>query len=126
MADGDAGPDPPVVVTPSEDCDVLAALDDFTILGTTGGYLGPDKFIAFVDGAEQGTIQRNLLGDKGPLAIVLLVILGGLALNLTPCVLPLIPINIAIIGAGAQSGSRARGFALGGPYGFAMAAVYGG
>ena len=41
------------------------------------------------------------------------MIVGGLGLNLTPCVLPLIPINIAIIGAGAQAGSRARGLALG-------------
>ena len=50
---------------------------------------------------------------RGPLAILLLVLLGGLALNLTPCVLPMIPINLAIIGAGAQAGSRGRGFLLG-------------
>ena len=54
---------------------------------------------------------------RGPLAILLLVFLGGLALNLTPCVLPMIPINLAIIGAGAQAGSRGRGFLLGGAYG---------
>ena len=59
------------------------------------------------------------------LAILLLVLLGGLALNLTPCVLPMIPINLAIIGAGAQAGSRARGFFLGATYGAAMALVYG-
>ena len=41
------------------------------------------------------------------------MLLGGLALNLTPCVLPMIPINLAIIGAGAQAGSRQRGFLLG-------------
>ena len=51
--------------------------------------------------------------------------LGGLALNLTPCVLPMIPINLAIIGAGAQAGSRSRGFLLGSAYGAAMALVYG-
>ena len=51
--------------------------------------------------------------------------LGGLALNLTPCVLPMIPINLAIIGAGAQAGSRRRGFLLGSTYGVAMAVVYG-
>ena len=51
--------------------------------------------------------------------------LGGLALNLTPCVLPMIPINLAIIGAGAQAGSRGRGFLLGSVYGAAMAIVYG-
>jgi thiol:disulfide interchange protein len=62
---------------------------------------------------------------RGPLAILLLVFLGGLALNLTPCVLPMIPINLAIIGAGAQAGSRGKGFALGGVYGAAMALVYG-
>ena len=44
---------------------------------------------------------------RGPLAILLLVFLGGLALNLTPCVLPMIPINLAIIGAGAQARVRA-------------------
>ena len=57
--------------------------------------------------------------------ILLLVLVGGLALNLTPCVLPMIPINLAIIGAGAQAGSRKRGFLLGLAYGAAMALVYG-
>jgi thiol:disulfide interchange protein len=58
--------------------------------------------------------------------MVLAILLGGLALNLTPCVLPMIPINIAIIGAGAQGGSRARGFAMGGLYGLGIALAYGG
>ena len=62
---------------------------------------------------------------RGPLAILLLVLVGGLALNLTPCVLPMIPINLAIIGAGAQAQSRGRGFLLGSAYGAAMALVYG-
>jgi thiol:disulfide interchange protein len=37
----------------------------------------------------------------------------------------MIPVNLAIIGAGAQSGSRARGFGLGAAYGAAIALVYG-
>jgi thiol:disulfide interchange protein len=53
------------------------------------------------------------------------VFLGGLALNLTPCVLPMIPVNLAIIGAGAQRSKRSRGFLLGAVYGGAMALVYG-
>ncbi|MHC4415402.1 MAG: protein-disulfide reductase DsbD family protein [Planctomycetota bacterium] len=114
-----------IAVTPAGDCDVMVELEDFAVLGTTGGYLSSSKFIEFIDGAETGTVARNLLEGKGPLVIVLLVVLGGLALNLTPCVLPLIPINLAIIGAGAQAGSRARGFALGGTYGLAMATAYG-
>ncbi len=48
--------------------------------------------------------QKGLFDGRGPLAILLIVLLGGLALNLTPCVLPMIPINLAIIGAGAQAG----------------------
>jgi len=54
-----------------------------------------------------------------------IAMLGGLLLNLTPCVLPMIPINLAIIGAGTQAGRRQRGFLLGATYGAAMAIVYG-
>ena len=65
--------------------------------------------------------QQGLFEGRGPLAILLIVFLGGLALNLTPCVLPMIPINLAIIGAGRAAGSRGRGFWLGRGYGGAMA-----
>jgi len=67
----------------------------------------------------------GLFDGRGPLAILLIVLVGGLALNLTPCVLPMIPINLAIIGAGTRAGSRRRGLLLGGVYGLAMALVYG-
>jgi len=106
--------------------DALAQLADFDVLSTTGGYLGSHAFLAFVHNAEQGIKEKGLFEGRGPLAILLIVFLGGLALNLTPCVLPMIPINLAIIGAGAQAGSRARGFLLGSAYGGAMAIVYGG
>ena len=105
--------------------DEIAALDPFTVMGSTSGYLGSEDFLSFVHDAENGVQQKGLFEGRGPLAILLIVLVGGLALNLTPCVLPLIPINLAIIGAGAQAGSRTRGFLLGGVYGAAMAAVYG-
>jgi thiol:disulfide interchange protein DsbD len=105
--------------------DGVARLDKFTVLGTTGGYMGAPAFLEFVHNAENGVRQRSLFEGRGPLAILLLVLVGGLALNLTPCVLPMIPINLAIIGAGSQAGSRGRGFLLGGTYGAAMALVYG-
>ena len=54
-----------------------------------------------------------------------LIILGGLGLNLTPCVLPLIPINLAIIGAGKAAHSRREGFLNGAAYGLGMALAYG-
>ena len=121
---------PPAFATPAAtpaaaSGDGLAALETFTVVATTGGYLGTTDFMSFVSNAEAGIAETGLFEGRGPIAILLLVLLGGLALNLTPCVLPMIPINLAIIGAGAQAGSRQRGFLLGLTYGGAMAFVYG-
>jgi cytochrome c biogenesis protein CcdA len=103
----------------------VAMLDAFTVRGSTAGYLGTGAFLEFIRDAEAGVRRKGMLEGRGPLAILLIVLLGGLALNLTPCVLPMIPINLAIIGAGARAGSRGRGFFLGAAYGGAMAFVYG-
>ncbi len=122
-AAGDAPPE--AAETASEDWQALAG--EFTVTGRNSGYMGSDAFIEWVEGVESGVVDSSLnaFAGKSALAIVVLTLLGGLALNLTPCVLPLIPINLAIIGAGAQAGSRRRGFALGGVYGLAIALVYG-
>jgi thiol:disulfide interchange protein DsbD len=109
----------------SNSVEATALLDKFTVLGTTGGYQGSSDFLKFISNAETGVKERGLFEGRGPLAILLIVLIGGLALNLTPCVLPMIPINLAIIGAGAQASSRSRGFWLGLAYGGAMAIVYG-
>ena len=103
----------------------MQKLDNFLVLATTGGYVGSEDFLQFIRDAEQGVASKGLFDGRGPLAILLIILLGGLALNLTPCVLPMIPINLAIIGAGAQAGTRRRGFLLGSTYGAAMAFVYG-
>lgn len=103
----------------------LKRLDNFAVRATTGGYLGSDDFLQFVRDAEQGVTSKGLFDGRGPLAILLIVLAGGLALNLTPCVFPMIPITLAVIGAGAQAGTRRRGFLLGSTYGGAMALVYG-
>jgi thiol:disulfide interchange protein DsbD len=128
-APGAAAADPPVEPALADggagSGDPLTALGGFTVLGSTGGYLGTRDFIQFVRDAESGVQQRGMFEGQGPLVILALVLIGGLALNLTPCVLPMIPINLAIIGAGAQAGSRMRGFLLGATYGGAMAVVYG-
>jgi thiol:disulfide interchange protein len=110
---------------PVDDADVLARLDRFMVAATTGGYLNEEQFIEFIRRAESGEVERGWFEGRGPLAILALILIGGLALNLTPCVLPMIPINLAIIGAGARAGSRLRGFSLGSAYGLAMALVYG-
>jgi thioredoxin:protein disulfide reductase len=119
-----AAPAPSPAVTPPTRDDV-SLLADFDVAATEGGYMSASKFLSFIRNAEAGVKPRGMFEGRGPLAILLLVLVGGLALNLTPCVLPMIPINLAIIGAGAQAQSRARGFLLGSAYGGAMAFVYG-
>jgi thiol:disulfide interchange protein len=118
-------PVPAVPFIPGATGDNLGRLDNFTVVATTGGYLPSDDFLQFISDAEAGVVNKGWFDGRGPLAILLIVLLGGLALNLTPCVLPMIPINLAIIGAGANAGSRQRGFLLGSVYGGAMALVYG-
>ena len=125
---GSAPPAPveaPIATAPSGNDDGIAQLKNFEVVATDVGYRTVDEFLTFVKNAENGVKEQGLFEGRGPLAILLLVFLGGLALNLTPCVLPMIPINLAIIGAGAKAGSRTRGFLLGGVYGAAMALVYG-
>ena len=117
---------PAVVVAPVLTAgDPLALIDQFTLAGGTGGYLGREDFLGFIQDAEAGVVQTGWFEGRGLFAILFIVLIGGLALNLTPCVLPMIPINLAIIGAGAQAGSRRRGLLLGSAYGAAMAVVYG-
>ncbi len=119
-------PGAPVGAAGAPDADAIARLSGFTQAGeTAGGYMSSTEFLRWLHNAENGVKERGLFEGRGPLAILLIVFLGGLALNLTPCVLPMIPINLAIIGAGSQAGSRGRGFLLGGAYGAAMAVVYG-
>jgi cytochrome c biogenesis protein CcdA/thiol-disulfide isomerase/thioredoxin len=116
----------PAAASAGEDgASVLARLDNFSVVATTAGYMGTGDFLQFIGDAESGVTRKGWFEDRGALAILLIVLVGGLALNLTPCVLPMIPINLAIIGAGARSGSRSRGFLLGATYGAAMAVVYG-
>lgn len=106
-----------------------AILEGFSTRAKGTGYMPPEEFIAFLDsgaaGKEEDTLS-GLMAKRGLLFMILAVLLGGLALNLTPCVLPMIPVNLAIIGAGAGRGSRLRGALLGGLYGFGIALVYGG
>jgi thiol:disulfide interchange protein DsbD len=116
---------PSATGTPGTVREPSAALDRFTTLSVGAGYLGTDDFLKFIRDAETGVSQKGWFDGRGAAAIFLIVLVGGLTLNLTPCVLPMIPINLAIIGAGAQAGSRKRGFLLGATYGGAMALVYG-
>ena len=75
------------------------------------GYMRAEEFIAFLEGKEV-----DLLAGYGIWATLLLVLFGGLAMNLTPCVLPMVPINLMIIGRSAKRGAA---------YGLGIAIAYG-
>ena len=115
------------------------------LVATRAGFVGTEEFLAFLneageanpgesdpsgtvtpfDAADDSYIQRAF--NSGGLVLALIAcILLGITLNLTPCVLPMIPVNIAIIGAGSAAGSRGRGMLLGAVYGLGITLAYGG
>ncbi|MFA5204550.1 MAG: protein-disulfide reductase DsbD domain-containing protein [Lentisphaeria bacterium] len=109
--------------------DWATAAATFQVAARASGYLEAKPFLAFLDqaraggertGAEPGLERLTLW------ALLLAVLAGGLALNLTPCVLPMIPVTLAIIGAGARAGGpRRHGFLVGTAYGAGLTLAYG-
>ncbi|MDR0993423.1 MAG: hypothetical protein LBN38_02495, partial [Verrucomicrobiota bacterium] len=101
------------------------------------GYADADDFLRFLHDAPEPlrtpSAWRQFLDDPtafqrqhGLGLSLLLTFLGGFLLNLTPCVLPMIPVNLLLIGAGASSQrSRASRVAAGSVYGLGMALAYG-
>lgn len=77
------------------------------------GYMGVEEFLAFL--ARSGNSADALAGLSigGAFAAA---IAGGLAMNLTPCVLPMIPVNLMVIGKSAKRGAL---------YGVGMMLAYG-
>lgn len=77
------------------------------------GYMTPVEFRGFLHGKKSPGESLEEL----PLAMVFLfVLLGGLVMNLTPCVLPLVPVSLVLVG---------RGGARGAAYGLGMTLAYG-
>lgn len=63
------------------------------------------------------------ISEKGLATALVLIFLGGLALNLTPCVYPLIPITVSFFGA-QTSGSKAQSIFMGVFYALGMSITY--
>jgi thiol:disulfide interchange protein len=121
---------PAVQTAQGEKAGYKALADSFVIRHTASGSMDKAQFNKFLDSASKdenapkGGIE-GFLEKWGLLITIPFIILLGIGLNLTPCVLPMIPINLAIIGAGVKAGSKGQGFFLGGIYGLGMALAYG-
>jgi thiol:disulfide interchange protein len=105
------------------------AVRGFTVTGRQTGYLNPADFTAFLDQSVSGRGPTDdplvRFRNLGVAATLLVIVLGGFLLNFTPCVLPMIPINLAIIGAGSKARTRTEGFRNGTLYGLGIALAYG-
>ena len=77
------------------------------------GFMDPSEFKAFLAGEPTAA---DMLGKASVVMVFLLVLLGGLLMNLTPCVLPLMPVSLALVGRGVHRGAA---------YGFGMTLAYG-
>ena len=75
------------------------------------GYMPPERFLAFLDGVEQSSLLPASFWIL-PFALLL----AGLAMNLTPCVLPMVPVNLIVVGKSWRRGLL---------YGLGMALAYG-
>ena len=75
------------------------------------GYMAPDAFISFLGGGEAHAALPASMA-----ALPFFLLLAGLAMNLTPCVLPIIPVNLIVIGKSWRRGLL---------YGLGMAITYG-
>ena len=74
------------------------------------GFMDADAFLAFLKGAEPAALPTSVW------LLVLTLLAAGVAMNLTPCVLPMIPVNLIVIGQSARRGLL---------YGVGIAVAYG-
>ncbi|MGE5401341.1 MAG: protein-disulfide reductase DsbD [Ignavibacteriales bacterium] len=75
------------------------------------------------NGGSESVTVTDKLASNGLFLSLLIVFLGGLALNLTPCVYPLVPITIGYFG-GQSEGKTSKLFFLGALYVLGMALTY--
>ena len=95
-----------------------ATVSEEKAIRMTQGYLPSEMFVRWLKGGEEpaDALSASRSGPFALGAVLLLILLGGLAMNLTPCVLPMIPINLIVIGQSAKRGAA---------YGLGIAVAYG-
>lgn len=107
----DLGPVEEAVSAPAEVAELDAnPLPARLIMGTRT----PEEFVAFLEGREAA--DAIPLADKSLWLVLLIALAGGFLMNLTPCILPMMPINLMIIGRSAMRGAL---------YGLGLAVAYG-
>ena len=107
-------------------------LPDHTVVKKGFGFMDKEKFLTFLPESIENAVmasagtaaEQSMFDGKSAVAVLFLTFLGGIALNLTPCVLPMIPINLSIIGA-AQNKSRLHGILRAAIYAFGMVVACG-
>jgi len=82
----------------------------------------PQNFIPLSAAPPQGTVATTFARSGMPLTLLVLFVLG-MALNLTPCVFPMIPITIGFF-AMQSDGRRSRRFALSAFYVLGIVIMY--
>ena len=97
-------------------------MPDYTIVKSASGYMGPEEFTKFLAEADAGIMKEA--ETRSLIAMLIMALAGGLLLNLTPCVLPLIPVNLAIIGGFGTDNKRGKLYG-GLIYGCGIALTYG-
>ncbi|MCD6379005.1 protein-disulfide reductase DsbD [bacterium] len=87
----------------------MGGISDNSSEGKNQGEIG----IATQKQKENKESVSEMIEKRGILLSLLIIFLGGLALNLTPCIYPLIPITISFFGGQAEGkGSKALGLSL--------------
>ncbi len=127
---------------------IKSLLNDFTISKNASGVMSTKEMLNFLNIASKKQIMSvaqdakekkiTLLKDeannnelvvklrsKSMIVMMILIFLGGLVLNFTPCVLPLIPVNLAVIGAGSSADSKFAGLFRGSIYALGIMISYG-
>ena len=83
------------------------------------GYQSPEAFVRWLKGEDEPESVWMTVRDPAGwmwIAALFAILIGGLAMNLTPCVLPMVPISLMVIGKSAVRGAW---------YGLGIALAYG-
>ena len=81
-----------------------------------------DQALAGEDGSGGGWLE-DTLGERGILALLLIVFGAGILASLSPCIYPLIPVTIGVLGA-REASTRREGFVLSLAYVGGMVVTY--